>query len=619
MRVVKASSLLMMLSFLAAGLVQVGCQSTSNPSILIIAVDDLTFNDVQCNDDESKNTRSGFEVLCQESVRFTHAFTPSTMSVPAITSILTGLYPYQSKVRNNGTPELQAPLTTVARMALAHHYRTAFYSGGPPVWRKSGLDMGFEIFDDSVLPSRQSLYHSLSTTSKNFLQWVHQDVGSGSPFFSFIYAPDLLFTNTVTVNEIGETRNLSHESQLDDMDETLFELFRELKNHQRWNNTMVIVVGLNGPSNDDRPGELSSTNLHSENTQVALFVKPPRKPRDEAIQWKIDRNVTLPDLGATLFEFLGAEENPNKPFTTFPIYSLAGILQSNQLEWSEDRLILLESDWASWRGFSNRRTAILDNHLLYLHDSPPRVYNTLSDRMETNPMRLIDMPSLERQRVAEALGEIGAEPWQGLSKELREKFLPDFSRWLRADQKASLLKDLKAKVNPKNLDIDVNNWMAVLAFELKDWPALRTAGVNANNPFWQYVADKNSTPTPATNSFNFLTDHCLRLLEIPKLDSADLKKCDNTLFLDFVDWQRAPQRNLSKDVQRRRFERAFLNAQIDQVIYEGFLASGLTWDLPRKASLTPSLTELVLSLPDFQKQRLAVMKELQSGDLLEDE
>lgn len=618
MRAVKASSLFAVLTLLAASLVQLSCQSTTTPSVLVIAVDDLTVTDILCNEETEKSVRSGFEILCQESVRFTHAFTPSTMSVPALTSLLTGLYPYQNKVRNNGLPELQPPLVSVAERALQRHYRTAFYSGGPPVWRKSGLNQGFEVFDDSLVPTRQGLYRPLASTSKLFLQWMHQDVGSSNPFFSVIYTPDLLFTNTVTVNDQGETRNLSHESQLDELDEDLYNLFKELKTQQRWNNTMVIVVGLNGLSNDDRPGELSPSNLHSENTQVALFVKPPRKPRDEALQWKIDRNVTLPDLGATLFDFLGISENPNKPFNTFPVHSLSGVFRKNQLDWSEDRLILLESDWSAWRGLSNRRTAVLDGHFLYMHDTPGHFYNTLVDRLETNPLRPTELPVAERQRIFESLAEINADPWQGLSKDLLEKFSPDFSRWIRPDQKPSLLKDLKPKVTGKYFVPEINNWVATLAFELKDWDTLKITAQNANNPFWQYVADKNKTP-PVPNNFNFLSDNCLRLLEIPKVDSADLKKCDNGLFLDFVDWQRAPQRNLSKEIQKRRFERAFLTSQVDQNIYEGYLASNLVWDLPKKATLSPSLTEMLLSLPEYQKQKTSVMHALQNESISDEE
>jgi hypothetical protein len=585
--------------------------------VLVIAVDDLNVADVLCNEEDTNAQQSGFEILCKESVRFTHAFNPSPLSVPSLASIITGLYPFQHKVRNNGAPSLDPHFTSVAEKALDLGYRTAFFSGGPPVWRKSGLNQGFELFEDNIIPARQSLYRSFSTTSKLMLQWIRQEVGNSSPFFAMIYAPDLIFTNTVTMNEFGEARNLSHESQLDELDANLYSLFKELKSLQRWNNTTIIVVGLNGHTDDDRPGELGPSNLHSENTQVALFIKPQQKVRDEALQWKIDRNVSLVDLGETLFDLLGIKENPNKTVSPFPSYSLSQVLRKAQPDWPENRLILLESDWPLWRGFSNRRTAILDNHNLFIYDNPAQIFNTLTDRLETNPIRGSELPSEERQRIIQALTDIGAEPWMGLNKEVLNKYTPAFYRWLRQDQKVSLLKDLKAKANKKDPDPEILRWTALLAFELKDWNTLKALGAKTGYALWGFVADRNGATGPTVN-FSFFQDACLRLLELPKFDSADMKKCEFPLFSDFIDWQRSDVRHLSKDIQKRRFERAYLNSLIDVDIQEANLATILIWDLSNKIRLGPHVTDLVLSLPEYQKTRTNLYRALQNSSQWDD-
>lgn len=617
MRPVKASSIIATVLLLAASLVQTSCQPSSSPSVLVIAVDDLSVLDILCNEDMTNASRSGFEILCKESVRFTHAFNPSVLSVPTLASILTGVYPFQHRVRNNGSPGLDPQFTTVAEYALSKNYRTAFFSGGPPVWRKSGLNQGFELFDDNIIPTRQTLYRPFSSSTKSLMQWLRQDVGHSS-FFAMIYAPDLIFTNTVTMNEFGEARNLSHESQLDELDSNLYQLFSDLKATHRWNSTTLVVVGLNGHTSDDRPGELTPLNLHSENTQVALFVKPAQKVRDEALQWKIDRNISLVDLGESLFEFLGNGSNPNKPVGVFPVYSLKQLVQKNQMEWPENRLILMESDWAQWRGFSNRRSAVLSGHTLLIYDKEPQFFNTLTDRLETNPLRGTEMPTEERNQILAALDAVEGEPWLGLDKDTFRKYTPGFYRWLRVDQKPALLRDLKARASGKTPDADTLRWAGFLAFELKDWNSLKTLGQKAEQPFWQYVAERNGAGG-ASSHFNMFQDTCLRLLEVPHLDSADLKKCDDSLFLDFIDWQRADLRGLSRDTQKRRFERAYLNYLVDQNIKQGNLATSLIWDTSTKAQLKPELVDLVLSLPEFQKQRASLMKALQNSNTWEDE
>jgi len=618
MRAVKASSIIAILFLLAASLVQLSCQSSTKPSLLVIAIDDLSVLDILCNEDMSNATKSGFEILCKESVRFTHAFSPSVLSVPALSSILTGVYPFQHRVRNNGLPGLDPQFVTVAESALSHNYRTAFFSGGPPVWRKSGLNQGFELFDDGIIPTRQALHRPLALTSKALLQWIRQDVGSSSPFFATMYVPDLIFTNTVTKNEFGEARNLSYESLLDELDSNLFHIFSELKNIKRWNDTTIVIVGLSGHSADDRPGELLPTNLHSENTQVALFIKPTRQAHDEVVPWKIDRNTSLVDLGQGLFEILGLGKNPNKPAEIFPVYSLAPLLNKKSSEFPESRFILMESDWAQWRGLSNRRSAVLSSHTLFIYDVTPKFFNTLTDRLETNPLRSSEMVVSEKMKILEALDAVEAEPWHGYGKEILAKYSPNFARWMRADQKATLLKDLRLKLNDKNPDPEILRWAALLAFELREWPAMKSIAQKADQPIWQYVAEQNGNLLPPT-PFNMFQDPCLRLLQIPKLDSVDLKKCDNTLFLEFIDWQRADRRRLSKDTQKHRFERAYLNYLVDQNIKQGNLATTMIWDVNSKSQVGPELVDLVLSLPEYQKQRTLLMKSLQNSSSWQDE
>jgi hypothetical protein len=586
--------------------------------VLIIAVDDLTVLDVVCNEDSDDVSRSGLKTLCDESVRFTHAFAPSPLAVPTLASIMTGLYPFQHGVHSNGAPGLDPHWTTVAEAALNHNYRTAFFSGGPPVWRKSGLNQGFELFDDNLIPTGQTLYRPLSFTTRSLLQWIRQEVGVSKPFFATVYAPDLIFTNTVTVNEFGEARNLSHESQLDEFSDTLFSLFTELKDLQRWNDTTIIVVGLNGQTNDDRPGELSPTNLHSENTQVALFIKPPHAVHDGTLRGKIDRNASLGDIGTTLFEVFGAVENPNQPSPTFPLYSFSQILKKSRPEWPEERYIALESDWAKWRGLSNRRTAILDSHTLFIYDSPVKIFNTLTDRLEVNALRGGELTGPEKQKIFQAFKEAEAQPWEGLSSSVLRKYSSSLFRWFRQDQKASLLKDLRAQLNVKTPDPEILNWAALLAHQLKNWNALKSIGMKGDQALWQFVAERNGA-TGATVNFSFFSDPCLRLLEIPKIESTDFRKCDNALFLDFINWQRADVLNLSLDLQKRRFEKAYLTAVIDQNIREGNLATTLIWDLPPAPPLGPQLTDLVLSLPEFQKQRLNLFRALQNSNSWETE
>lgn len=568
--------------------------------MLVIAVDELTFTDVTCRQDD--NEGSGFQLLCNESVRFTHAYSPSTLSVPALSSLLTGLYPYQHKVRHNGGPGLAAEVETVAEMALKKDYRTSFYSGGAPVFRRSGLHQGFEMFDDNLIPNFPSLFRPFKKSADNFLTWLKQDV-AGDAFFTFIYVPDLIFTTNPTTTELGELRNLSFESQLDELDETLYEVFSRLKQAQRWDQTLVILVGLNGHTTSDRYRELSSMNLHGENTQVALFMKPPQpRKRDQAIHWKIDQNVTLVDVGRTLAEFMGVTDLDSD--ASFPATSLHSVLKSPNTPWPEDRPILLESGWALWRKAGPLRTATISNHVLLINDEKPLLYNTLVDRLEVNPLPLLQESILPTtQRLQSLVRKNGFTPSPPLDSEWLVKLSLPFSRWMRADQEGALLKDLKrlATLQPRSLDLQ--NWTAQIALNQKSWDTLRTLGQKNNVELWQYVADRHlNVKNPK------VTDACFLLLNAKTLETSQLKACSDPLFLEMVDWLRADARGLNKEAQRKRFERSFRYYMLDQLIQRTNIATGLIWDTARDNIYAPSRTELALALPEYTRVRNVVYR-----------
>ncbi|WP_413583357.1 sulfatase-like hydrolase/transferase [Bdellovibrio sp. HCB288] len=597
----------------ALSLVQIGCQSSDKSSILVIAADNFAVSDVNCSSDGHSGTKSGFQLLCNESVRFTHAFTTSTLSSPALGSILTGLYPYQHKVRHNGGPGLAAEIELASEAAVYQNYRTSFFTGGAPVFRRSGLNQGFELFDDSINPGFSNLYRPFKKSAENFMQWLRHDVGN-EPYFSVLYAPDLQFTNTVTTTELGETRNLSFESQVDEFDESLYELITQIKSARRWENTTVILVGLSGHNNGDRRDrrDFPTLNLNSENTQVALLIKPAQKKKkgDEPIYWKADQNVTLADVGKTLFELLGESVVENDG-GDFPVHSLTGVLKSPEANWSEDRPFPIESAWALWRNAGPLRVAVISQHVLYINDEVPKLYNTLVDRMEATPLPLLQQSLLPTTNRLQSLIKKNQFPaYTPLNSEWLAKLSIPYNRWTRPDQEPLLLRDLKRLGNNhayKNLNI--LNWTAQVSLNQRDWETLKNLGIKNGVSVWQYVGEKNlNAKNPKTS------DPCIELLTSKEVDATRMKNCNDPLFLDLVDWLRADVRGLAKDSQRKKFERSFKNYMLDQEIQRNNIALGLIWDTSRENLYAPSRAELALHLPENAKIRTQVYKSMTTID-----
>lgn len=573
-----------------------GCswQESRRPSILLIAVEGLSFDRAACNVANNEST-DGLEQFCSESVRFTHAYTPSLMSQATLASIFSARFPSEHGVWHNGPQHLSERIETVAEVALARGYRTSFFSGGAPIWRKSGIEQGFEWFDDNIPVGLRNFYRPALQNFNLFLRWLDRET-SKEPFFSAIYLADLQFPGVQTENDLGEVRSLSVESQIREVSESLGYLIDQLKKRNRWNNTYVVVTGLNGHVYENHSDEITPLDLHGMNTQVFLAVKPATKARDEAIEWSIDSNVTLVDLGATFYDLLGASEGAflNREYAT---HSLVSVLERPVVTWSKDRFIVMESAWAHWRGVGTTRYGLRQEHFFFIHDLQPKLFNTLIDKQEVTPLSTKD--PLTRswfQRFSQYFEQKNIGPYSGIPDVSVEK-IKIAQELAEKGPNEPIENRMEEFVRMRPWEKQVLGWLARSYIKREKWQQLEDLGTESLNPLWVYVARarKGLSPEPPRHE-------CFDLL----FDNSDrsTSECGDTLFLSFVNWVRSPSR--SKSSAEEKFLRQWVLFQIDEQVSRLNYQNGLMWDTALDLPGEPTLVELAIQLPAFQRYAVSI-------------
>jgi hypothetical protein len=299
-------------------------------------------------------------------------------------SILTGLYPLTHGVRHNGG-YLASSFETSAELALKKSWSTQFISGGAPILRKTGLNQGFESFDDNVRPNLENLY-------RPFFQGVQLYINSQKDLshhkqFTLFYVPDLLFTKVQTRNSLGELRNLSFESQLEEFDENLGKLFEYLKRNGRWDDATIFVVGLSAPGKKLHSKVLTQENLYSERTQVALF----SKGTTATPIISSEANVTLADLGHSLYNLFGGVAPPQDS-SGFQVISLLKPLASSE---TDKRLIASESGWSYWQNHGDLQWALRSGSMLCLGIDKQKCFDSIVDREEQLPLQKSAIAKME--------------------------------------------------------------------------------------------------------------------------------------------------------------------------------------------------------------------------------
>jgi choline-sulfatase len=117
------------------------------PSLVVISLDTARADHFGCYGYTLKTTPE-IDRLAREGVQFERAYTQAVNTVPSHASLFTGLYPSGHGSRLNAVP-LNPEFDTLAEILSRAGYKTAaFVSGSTLIASQSGLDQGFELYDD---------------------------------------------------------------------------------------------------------------------------------------------------------------------------------------------------------------------------------------------------------------------------------------------------------------------------------------------------------------------------------------------------------------------------------------------------------------------------------------
>jgi hypothetical protein len=574
---------------------------SAQPSVLVLMVENLGFNAFSCGDSSAPPDDVLFESFCEESVRFTHAYTPSTMSQATIASLLTGLYPREHGVRHNGPQGLSAKQVTIAEVAKAAHFKTSFFSGGPPIFRRSGFSQGFDIFDDNIGLTLKNLYRPALNIINLFLDW-QKSSAPAEPFVSFLYFADPQFIDQPTIDDVGEVRESSYEGQIAEVSESIETLVKEMKHRKIWDTTTVILVGLNGVANDVRSSEPGAVNLFGESTRTVLMVKPAHEARPEYVKpsnWKIDSNVSLVDVGETLQVMLSRSGSSVKSrvVSKMGTVSLLSAFFDPKPNWADDREIVVESAWPLWRGIGGIRSALRKGPYFYLFDENDQIFNTLTDNLEFRSLPLGEPgASRLRDQFAQFLRANDYSPWRIVDRADLDRTLLGQELWRDRLVSEETANRLKALTNKYKGHRELIGWRANVDLQRADWADLKVIATK-ERPLWAYVADANlNAKIPP------LIDLCLKALFAHIGERG--KDCGDELSRSLALWADETKPRKDRDKAMDTFNKLEISKALSDRVSRTNLTVGDVWDVSRGPWTEPSLTDLMLAMPDMKKFRV---------------
>ncbi|MBI3402343.1 MAG: sulfatase-like hydrolase/transferase [Acidobacteria bacterium] len=153
-------------------------------NVLLVTIDTLRRDRVGAFGDRRGLTPT-LDRIAASGIRYTRAYSHVPMTLPAHTSILTGLTPRRHGVRNNTTFRLDQRVPTLATMLKGIGYRTGAFVGAFVLDARFGLNRGFDEYDDRFGHSDRATFHFAERRASDVLSaagnWILQPVPNAQP------------------------------------------------------------------------------------------------------------------------------------------------------------------------------------------------------------------------------------------------------------------------------------------------------------------------------------------------------------------------------------------------------------------------------------------------------
>lgn len=218
------------------------------------------------------------DALAAQGIVYERAYSPAPITLPAHASLMTGLYPFEHGVRNNGSFRLGEAAQTLAEVLRDHGYRTGAVVGAFVLDRRFGLAQGFDSYDDAI-PSQPSAgafgfaERQAPAVTDAALDWLSE--ASERPFFLWLH----YFDPHAAYDSHGGDRALfgllPYDAEIAFVDREIGRLLEGLPEAPHGAGTLIVVAADHGEGLWEH-GEIShGTFVYDSTLRAALILKLP--------------------------------------------------------------------------------------------------------------------------------------------------------------------------------------------------------------------------------------------------------------------------------------------------------------------------------------------------------
>jgi len=369
----------------------VSTADAQRPNVILITMDTTRADRMGFNGSK-KGLTPNLDVVAQDGVVFTQAYSQAPITPVSHATIFTGTYPQFHRVNDFGK-RVPASLPVISEIFKKQGYRTGAFVGSiildPNGAMAPGFDRGFDTYaagyrrrtpgDDRY----KTMEHRAEETITRALAWLSKN--SRGPFFLWIHIWDPHEPYEPPAAFARKFPGAPYDAEIAYSDAMLGRFFAELRNRKLYEGTAIAIMGDHGESLGAHGEDSHGIFLYDETIHVPLLMKLPGK---RSAGTRVNARVGLVDVAPSLLDMAGIQPLPHMQGQTL----VRTLGRANQ----PDRPSFAETDYPrrafGWSSVSAWRTG----NYLYIRSPRPELYDLAADPQVKNNLAESNRSLLDR-------------------------------------------------------------------------------------------------------------------------------------------------------------------------------------------------------------------------------
>ena len=343
------------------------------PSVVFITVDTLRADHLGCYGYTQIQTPN-IDQLAHAGARFTQAYTPVPVTLPAHAALFTGTFPMATGMHDFSGNKLPAGAATLAKVLRDNGYATAAFIGSAVLDSRFGLNQGFDTYFDHFEFSRLDEAHLDQMERRGdlvmdeALRWLKGN--PRQPFLIWVHLYDPHDPYTPPEPYASRYRARPYDGEIAFDDAQVGRLVAYLKQQALFDKSVIVVAGDHGEGLGEHGERTHGFFIYNSTLHVPLLMKLPGvAPR------VIADEVSLVDVMPTLLQALKIPVPASVQGRSLLGQVLGRPAAGRSNLYAESYLPLLHFRWSQLRSLQSRG-------MKYIDAPRPEIYDTRTDPKE---------------------------------------------------------------------------------------------------------------------------------------------------------------------------------------------------------------------------------------------